>query len=73
MLRSALRALINNLFLESYDTTFMGNEKNYQNINCFFSPIKLSLNGLLTNALRALVSISLLLLANEKVKRSEKC
>ena len=73
MLTSALRALINNQFLESYDTTFMGNEKNCQNINCFFFPIKLSLNELLTNTLRALISISLLLLANEKVKRSEKC
>ena len=38
----------------------MGNEKNCQNINYFFLfPIKKFLNGLLTSALKALVSISL--------------
>ena len=36
MLRNALRALVNNLFYESFDTTFMKNEKNCQNINSFF-------------------------------------
>ena len=36
MLRNALRALVNNLFYESFDTTFMKNEKNCQNINYFF-------------------------------------
>ena len=36
----------------------MGNEKNCQNINYFFSfPIKKILNGLLTSTLRALISI----------------
>ena len=33
---SVLRALIKNLFYESFDTTFMKNEKNYKNINYFF-------------------------------------
>ena len=43
MLRNALRALVNNLFYESFDTIFMKNEKNCQNINYFFSfPIKIS-------------------------------
>ena len=41
---SAFRALVNDPFLESFDTTFMGNKKNCQNINCFFFPYKLSLN-----------------------------
>ena len=41
MLTSALRALVNNLFLKSFNTIFMKNEKkkkkkNYQNVNCFF-------------------------------------
>ena len=34
---SALRVLVKNLVKESFDITFMENEKNYQNINCFFS------------------------------------
>ena len=29
-------ALVKNQFQESFDITFMGNEKNNQNINCFF-------------------------------------
>ena len=33
---SALRALVKNPVKESFEITFMGNEKNYQNINCFF-------------------------------------
>ena len=33
---SNLRMMVNNLFYENFNTTFMGNEKNYQNINCFF-------------------------------------
>ena len=33
---SALRTLVKNPVKESFDVTFMGNEKNYQNINCFF-------------------------------------
>ena len=36
MLTSALRALVKNPFYESFDITFMGNEKIYQNINFFF-------------------------------------
>ena len=41
MLTSAFRALVKNPFKESFDITFMENEKNYQNINYFFSfPIK---------------------------------
>ena len=33
---SALRALVKNLIKENFDIIFMGNEKNCQNINCFF-------------------------------------
>ena len=33
---SALRALVNNPFYDCFDITFMGNEKNYPNINFFF-------------------------------------
>ena len=36
MLMSALRALVKNPIKESFDITFMGNEKSCQNINCFF-------------------------------------
>ena len=36
MLISTLRTSVNNSFYESFDITFMGNEKNCQNINCFF-------------------------------------
>ena len=36
MLTSALRALVKNPIKESFDITFMGNEKSCQNINCFF-------------------------------------
>ena len=36
MLTSVLRALIKNLVKESFDITFMRNEKSCQNINCFF-------------------------------------
>ena len=35
MLTSTLKALVNNLFWKKFDTTFMGNKKNYQNINFF--------------------------------------
>ena len=38
MLTIALRALLNNPFYESFDITFIGNEKNCQNTNCFFFP-----------------------------------
>ena len=38
---SALRAIVNNLFFKNFDTTFMENEKSFQNINYFFSfPMK---------------------------------
>ena len=42
MLTSVLRALVKNPIKENFDITFMGNEKNCQNINCFFFsfPIK---------------------------------
>ena len=36
MLTSNFRALVKNPVKESFDITFMGNEKSYQNINCFF-------------------------------------
>ena len=36
MLTSALRALVKNPIKESFDITFMGNKKSYQNINYFF-------------------------------------
>ena len=36
MLTNAFRVLVNNPFQESFDIIFMGNEKEYQNINCFF-------------------------------------
>ena len=35
-----VRALVKNSIKESFDITFMGNEKSYQNINCFFFPHK---------------------------------
>ena len=56
---SALRALVNNPFYDCFDITFMGNEKNYQNINCFFFSINFFfLIGLLINTLRTLVSMT---------------
>ena len=36
MLTSALRVLVKNLVKESFDITFMENEKSRQNINFFF-------------------------------------
>ena len=36
MLTNAFRALVKNPVKESFDITFMGNEKSYQNINFFF-------------------------------------
>ena len=36
MLTNALKVMINNSFYESFDITFMRNEKNCKNINCFF-------------------------------------
>ena len=37
MLINALRILVKNPVKKSFDITFIGNEKNYQNINYFFS------------------------------------
>ena len=36
MLTGTLSTLVKNSIKESFDITFMGNEKNCQNINCFF-------------------------------------
>ena len=36
MLMGVYKVIINNLFLKSFDTIFMKNGKNCQNINCFF-------------------------------------
>ena len=67
------RAFVNNQFLESFDITFMGNEKTVKILFVFFpSPIKTFLKLIINecgyslmaclciwNSLRALVSISL--------------
>ena len=58
MLTSALRVLVKNPVKESFDITFMRNEKSCQNINFFSFLIKLSLTGFLTSVLRALVSMT---------------
>ena len=47
MLTSALRALVKNPVKESFDITFMGNEKSCQNIKFFFPPIKTFFNWIL--------------------------
>ena len=50
MLTNALKALVKNLVKENFDITFMGNEKSYLNINCFFFvffPIKTFFNWIL--------------------------
>ena len=57
MLTSALSTMVNNLFMESFDTNFMKNEKNYHNINCFFFPIKFCFKWIVNITLRASVSI----------------
>ena len=36
MLTGAFKEMVNNPFYESFDTSFMENEKGYQNINFFF-------------------------------------
>ena len=41
---SAFRAPVKNPVKENFDITLMGNEKNCQNINCFFFPIKTFFN-----------------------------
>ena len=40
MLTNALRALVNNQFLESFDTTFMENEKTVKRLIVFYFFIK---------------------------------
>ena len=57
MLMSALRALVKNSIKESFDITFMENEKSCQNINCFYFiylffsfPIKTFFNWILNIA-----------------------
>ena len=61
MLTSVLRALIKNSIKESFDITFIGNEKSCQNINYFFFlfPYKFSLTRFLIGTLRALISMTL--------------
>ena len=44
MLTSALKALVKNSVKESFNITFMENEKSCQNINCFFFLIKTFFN-----------------------------
>ena len=53
-------ALVNNSFYKSFDTTFIENEKNCENINYLFFSffIKISYNSL-TNTLRAFINIFL--------------
>ena len=60
MLTNALKVMINNSFYESFDITFMRNEKNCKNINCLFFSFSIIffLNRLLTIVLRAFISIS---------------
>ena len=36
MIISAVGVFVKNLFYENFDIIFIENEKNYQNINCFF-------------------------------------
>ena len=43
MLTSTPKVLVKNLIKENFDITFMENEKNYQDINYFFS-IKIFFN-----------------------------
>ena len=38
MLTNAFRVLVNNLFQESFDIIFMGNEKNIKTLIAFFFP-----------------------------------
>ena len=53
MLTSALRALVKNPIKENFDITFMGNEKNCQNNNCFFFfLIKTFFNWILNQCLK---------------------
>ena len=49
MLTSILKALVKSPVKESFDITFIGNEKNCQNINYFFYyfPIKTFFNWIL--------------------------
>ena len=52
MITSILKTLVNNLFYETFDITFIGNEKNCQNIkgmfgHCFFPLFYVSKNNFL--------------------------
>ena len=53
MLMSALRALVKNPIKKCFNITFMENEKNCQNINCFFFPIKTFFNWILNQCLKS--------------------
>ena len=50
MLTIAFRILINNLFYKCFDTVFMRNEKNYQNINYFWVMLMSALRTLVNNS-----------------------
>ena len=53
MLTSTLRTLVKNPVKESFDITFMENEKSCQHINCFFSfPIKTFFNWIINQCLK---------------------
>ena len=56
MLTSALKVLINNSFQESFDITFIENEKKFQNITAYiFFNKNFLLNRLLNNTTRTFV------------------
>ena len=66
MLTSVLRKLVKIPIKENFNISFMRNEKSYRNNNCFvFFSLKLSLIRLLTNALRASVSMTLKTIVNK--------
>ena len=50
MLTIVFRVLINNLFYKCFDTVFMRNEKNYQNINYFWVMLMSALRTLVNNS-----------------------
>ena len=58
MLTSALKVLINNSFQESFDITFIENEKKFQNITAYiFFHKNFLLNRLLNNITTTFVKI----------------
>ena len=68
MLTSALRVLVYNIFQENFDITFIGKEKKLTKY--YFFPIKFFLTELLTNILRTLVNITLLIIIkNTQIKK----